>query len=59
MCRESGLEVVSIIPYYNSGYTSFFAPLYTIEMLRQALMCSLRQENLAEAFSIVARAPQG
>ena len=58
MCRESGLEVVRIIPYYNSGYASFFAPLYTIEMLRQALMCSLRQENLAEAFSIVARAPQ-
>jgi SAM-dependent methyltransferase len=58
MCRECGLEVVRITPYYNSGYTSFFAPLYTLEMLRQALMCALRQEDFAEAFSIVARAPE-
>lgn len=56
-CRESGLEVVQLTPYYNSGYTSFFAPLYTIEMLRQALMCALRLEDLAEGFSIVARRP--
>jgi 2-polyprenyl-6-hydroxyphenyl methylase/3-demethylubiquinone-9 3-methyltransferase len=58
MCRENGLEVVRITPYYNSGYTSFFAPLYTLELLRQALMCSLRQEDLAEAFSVLARAPE-
>jgi len=58
ICRECELEVVQVTPYYNSGYTSFFAPLYTVEMLRQALMCSLRQEDLAESFSIVARAPQ-
>lgn len=56
-CRESGLEVVQLTPYYNSGYTSFFAPLYTIEMLRQALMCALRLEDLSEGFSIVARRP--
>jgi 2-polyprenyl-3-methyl-5-hydroxy-6-metoxy-1,4-benzoquinol methylase len=58
ICRECDLEVVKITPYYNSGYTSFFAPLYTLEMLRQTLMCCLRQENFAEAFSIVARAPE-
>lgn len=58
ICREHHLEIVRIVPYYNSGYTSFFAPLYTVEMLRQALMCSLRLENLAEAFSIVVRAPE-
>jgi SAM-dependent methyltransferase len=58
ICRERGMEIVQIVPYYNSGYTSFFAPLYTVEMLRQTLMCSLRLENFAEAFSIVARAPE-
>jgi 2-polyprenyl-3-methyl-5-hydroxy-6-metoxy-1,4-benzoquinol methylase len=58
-CRESGLEVVALTPYYNSSYTSFFAPLYTIEMLRQALMARLRLENLAEGFSIVVRRPAG
>jgi ubiquinone/menaquinone biosynthesis C-methylase UbiE len=58
MCRECDLEVVKITAYYNSGYTSFFAPLFTLEMLRQALMCYLRQADLSEAFSIVARAPQ-
>lgn len=57
ICRENGLEVVKSISYYNSDYTSFFAPLYTLEMLRQVLMCSLRLENFAEGFSIVARAP--
>jgi 2-polyprenyl-3-methyl-5-hydroxy-6-metoxy-1,4-benzoquinol methylase len=57
-CRDSGLEVVNLIPYYNSGYTAFFAPLYTVDMLRQALMCSLRLENFAEGFSIVARRPE-
>jgi 2-polyprenyl-6-hydroxyphenyl methylase/3-demethylubiquinone-9 3-methyltransferase len=56
-CRESGLEILNLTPYYNSGYTSFFAPLYTVEMLRQALMCSLRLEDFAEGFSIVARRP--
>jgi 2-polyprenyl-6-hydroxyphenyl methylase/3-demethylubiquinone-9 3-methyltransferase len=55
--RGCGLEVVKILPYYKSEYTAFFAPLYTVEMLRQATMCSLRLENCAESFSIVARAP--
>lgn len=57
ICRENGLEVIKASPYYNSDYTSFFVPLYTVEMLRQVLMCSLRLENFAEGFSIVARAP--
>jgi SAM-dependent methyltransferase len=56
-CRASGLEVVRVLPYYNSDYTSFFAPFYTIEMARQALMCSLRLESLAEVFAILARNP--
>jgi 2-polyprenyl-3-methyl-5-hydroxy-6-metoxy-1,4-benzoquinol methylase len=58
ICRDAGLEVVNLTPYYNSGYTSFFAPLYTIEMLRQALMCSLQLHDFAEGFSIVARKPE-
>jgi SAM-dependent methyltransferase len=57
ICRESGLEVETIIPYYSSEYTAFFAPLYTVEILRQALMCSLGLYNLAEGFTIVARRP--
>jgi 2-polyprenyl-6-hydroxyphenyl methylase/3-demethylubiquinone-9 3-methyltransferase len=58
-CRECGLEVVEVNPYYNSDYTSFFAPLFTVELLRQALMCSLRLENFSESFSLVARTPDG
>lgn len=52
-----GLEVVKVIPYYKSDYAAFFAPFYTIEMLRQALMCYLDWENYAETFSIVVRNP--
>jgi 2-polyprenyl-6-hydroxyphenyl methylase/3-demethylubiquinone-9 3-methyltransferase len=50
-----GLEVVKVIPYYKSDYASFFAPFYTLEMLRQALMCYLDWQNYAETFSIVVR----
>jgi SAM-dependent methyltransferase len=57
LCRDSGLEVVQVIPYYNSDYTSFFAPLYTIEMLRQVATCRLGLENFCEGFTIIARAP--
>lgn len=57
LCRENGLEVIQSTSYYNSDYTSFFVPLYTLEMLRQVLMCSLRLKNFGEAFSIVAQAP--
>jgi hypothetical protein len=48
---------MKVIPYYNSGYTSFFAPLYTIEMVRQVLMCRLGLQNFSESFALVARAP--
>jgi 2-polyprenyl-6-hydroxyphenyl methylase/3-demethylubiquinone-9 3-methyltransferase len=58
-CTECGLEIVEVNPYYNSDYTSFFAPLFTVELLRQALMCSLRLENFSESFSLVARTPDG
>ena len=57
ICRETGLEIVQVVPYYNSAYASFFAPLYTIDMLRQALMCGLGLRNFAESFSLVARRP--
>ena len=57
ICREHGLELDKVIPYYNSDYTSFFAPIYTVETLRQALMCSLRLNDFAESFCIVVRAP--
>lgn len=57
ICQEYGLEVVNLIPYYKSDYTAFLAPLFTLELLRQVLMCYLRLENFAEGFSIVARAP--
>ena len=53
-----GLEVVRVIPYYKSDYAAFFAPFYTVEMLRQALMCYFNLEDLSETFSIVARTPQ-
>jgi SAM-dependent methyltransferase len=55
LCRECGLEVITTLPYYNSGYTSFFAPLYTVELLRQALMAALQLENFSESFALVAR----
>jgi len=57
LCRENGLHVVQVIPYYNSDYTSFFAPLYTIEMLRQVATCKLGLENFCEGFTILSRAP--
>jgi 2-polyprenyl-3-methyl-5-hydroxy-6-metoxy-1,4-benzoquinol methylase len=59
LCQRSGLQVVQVIPYYNSDYTSFFAPIYTIEMLRQVATCRLSLENFCEAFTIIARAPDG
>ncbi len=59
LCRECNLEILEIRPYYNTGYTSFFAPLYAVETLRQVLMCSLRLRNFAESFTIVAQAPAG
>lgn len=55
---KRGLEVVKVIPYYKSDYAAFFAPFYTIEMVRQALMCYFDLENHAETFSIVARTRQ-
>jgi SAM-dependent methyltransferase len=57
ICQEYGLEIVNLIPYYKSDYTAFLAPLFTLELFRQVLMCSLRLENFAEGFSIVARLP--
>jgi 2-polyprenyl-6-hydroxyphenyl methylase/3-demethylubiquinone-9 3-methyltransferase len=56
VCRQSGLEVIKVIPYYRSDYTSFFAPLHTFEVLRQAVMCRGRLQNFAESFAIVAQA---
>jgi 2-polyprenyl-6-hydroxyphenyl methylase/3-demethylubiquinone-9 3-methyltransferase len=57
ICRENGLELDKVFPYFNSDYTSFFAPIYTVETLRQALMCSLRLDDFAESFAVVVRAP--
>jgi len=59
ICRENGLELDRIYPYYNSDYTSFFAPAYTLETLRQALMCSLHLSDFAESFAVVVRKPSG
>ena len=57
ICRECGLEIEKVVPYFKSEYTAFFAPVYTVEMLRQVLMCSLNLENFGESFCIVARRP--
>ncbi len=57
LCRENGLQVVQVNTYYNSDYTSFFAPLYTIEMLRQVVTCRLGLKEMCEVYCIVARAP--
>jgi SAM-dependent methyltransferase len=56
LCEENGLEVVRLTPYYNSDYTSFFVPLYTVEMLRQVASCRLGLRDFCEGFTIVARA---
>jgi 2-polyprenyl-6-hydroxyphenyl methylase/3-demethylubiquinone-9 3-methyltransferase len=58
LCRQNGLELLQAKPYYNSEYTSFFAPIYTVELLRQTLMCVLRLGDFAEGFAILARAPE-
>jgi hypothetical protein len=57
LCQNNGLEVARLTPYYNSDYTSFFVPLYTVEMLRQVASCRLGLRDLCEGFTIVARAP--
>jgi 2-polyprenyl-6-hydroxyphenyl methylase/3-demethylubiquinone-9 3-methyltransferase len=57
LCRQNGLELLQAKPYYNSEYTSFFAPIYTVEVLRQTLMCVLRLEDFSEGFTILAQAP--
>lgn len=57
LCRQSGLDVVELRPYFASEYFRFFAPLYALEMLRQLLLMRLRAESLCEAFTIVARKP--
>jgi 2-polyprenyl-6-hydroxyphenyl methylase/3-demethylubiquinone-9 3-methyltransferase len=57
-CHRSGLKVLKVLPYYNSSYTSFFVPLYTVEALRQAATASLRLRDYAESFCIIARRPK-
>ena len=59
LCRNNGLDVVRLTPYYNSDYTSFFVPLYTVEMLRQVMTCRLGLQDFCEGFTLVARAPGG
>ena len=55
MCEQNGLYVVEILPYYSSGYASFFAPFYTVDLVRQLALMKARVSALCESFIIVAR----
>jgi 2-polyprenyl-6-hydroxyphenyl methylase/3-demethylubiquinone-9 3-methyltransferase len=58
ICGECSLEVVELVPYFRSEYASFFAPIYTVDLIRQLLLIWLDIPDLAETFTVVARAPR-
>ncbi len=54
-CRQLGLEIVELRPYYVSEYFEFLSPLHSLDLGRQLLMQGLRVADLAETFVLVAR----
>ncbi|HEV8178491.1 MAG TPA: methyltransferase domain-containing protein, partial [Gemmatimonadales bacterium] len=58
LCRSAGVEDVTLTPYYHSKYAAFFVPLYTADLLRQALSCACGWDWWSEGFAIVARRPE-
>lgn len=57
ICHENGLEVVSLVPHFCSGYAHFFWPLHGVDVTRQLLLMGAHATDLCEAFTIVARRP--
>lgn len=57
LCTDNGLQIDQLNAYFSSDYCSFFAPLYSLDMLRQLTTQMLRQRDLAESFVIVASKP--
>ena len=55
--RRNGLEVVSIYPYYLSGYFGIFFPAYIIWRLWFLLNYAIDRERAAETFTIIFRRP--
>lgn len=53
--RQNGLEVVSIHPYYLSGYFRTFFPAYVIWRLWLLLNYAMDRERAAETFTIIFR----
>jgi 2-polyprenyl-6-hydroxyphenyl methylase/3-demethylubiquinone-9 3-methyltransferase len=57
ICKASGLEIVSLEPYFVSDYWQFFAPAHALDLSRQVIMHWLRASDLAETMVVVARKP--
>jgi 2-polyprenyl-6-hydroxyphenyl methylase/3-demethylubiquinone-9 3-methyltransferase len=55
LCRQCGLEVVELTPYFVSDYCEFFAPAYTMELARQSALRLIGARDFAETFVLVAR----
>jgi len=58
-CRDRGMEIIELTPYFVSDYWKFFAPAHILDLGRQRLMQMLGMVNLAETFTVVARKPFG
>ena len=58
LCEENGLHVTGLSAHFSSDYCSFFAPLYTLDLLRQLLMRLVCSRDMAENFVLVAIKPQ-
>jgi len=55
--HENGLEIVSIYPYYVSGYFGAFFPAYVIWRLFFLLNYAIDRERAVETFTIILRKP--
>jgi len=57
MLGELGLVRIEAIPYYSSGYASFFFPAHGMEVAYQLAAKASGLEDLCEAFTVIARKP--
>jgi SAM-dependent methyltransferase len=58
LCRQCGLDVVEVTPFFVSDYFEFFAPAHTLELCRQSVLRLLGARDFAETFVLVARKPK-
>jgi 2-polyprenyl-6-hydroxyphenyl methylase/3-demethylubiquinone-9 3-methyltransferase len=58
ICKECGLEMMALEPYFVSDYFQFFAPAHAIDLCRQLAMYWLDVPDLAETMVVVARKPR-